>query len=389
MPKYLILPKIGMNMEEAVISEWLVQPGDRVEKEQMVVRAETDKAVQDLFATESGIVRKLLVKPGDVVPCQQRIAVLTEEGEDCDPDGGEEPAAAPSPAAEKPAAAASIAPAPAAREKGRIRISPLARKMARELGIAPEALTPAQPGKRIVKADVLRFRQRPAAAGEAGVFVPLSRRRQVIAKRMAASAGEKPRVTLSATVDCGELIGWRERLKQERKVTYNELLVKACACALGRYPEMNCVSEPGGHRVMPSVNIGVAVDTPEGLLVPVLKETQRKGVLRLAEEFAQLVEKARNGSLTLDEMTGGTFSISNLGMLGVERFDPIINAPECLILGVGCMKEIPVVVDHQVCIRTCMQLSLAFDHTAFDGAAAARLLAEIKRMLECPVLMLS
>ena len=190
-------------------------------------------------------------------------------------------------------------------------------------------------------------------------------------------------------MDCGELIGWRERLKQERKVTYNELLVKACACALGRYPEMNCVSEPGGHRVMPSVNIGVAVDTPEGLLVPVLKETQRKGVLRLAEEFAQLVEKARNGSLTLDEMTGGTFSISNLGMLGVERFDPIINAPECLILGVGCMKEIPVVVDHQVCIRTCMQLSLAFDHTAFDGAAAARLLAEIKRMLECPVLMLS
>lgn len=390
MPKYLILPKIGMNMEEAVISEWLVKPGDRVEKEQMVVRAETDKAVQDLFATESGIVRRLLVQPGDVVPCQQRIAVLTEEGEPYEPDEVEGPpaalpAAAPPPAAEKPAAAMT----PAVQGRSRVRISPLARKMARDAGIALEDLTPAQPGKRIVKADVLRFQHRPAAPAQAGTFVPMSRKRQIIAKRMTASAAEKPRVTLSATVDCGELIRWRERLKQERKVTYNELLVKACACALSRYPEMNCVSEPGGRRVMPSINIGVAVDTPEGLLVPVLKDAQSKGVLQLAEEFARLVEKARNGSLTLDEMSGGTFSISNLGMLGVERFDPIINAPECLILGVGCMKEIPVAADHQVCIRTCMQLSLAFDHTAFDGAAAARLLAEIKKMLECPVLMLS
>ena len=217
----------------------------------------------------------------------------------------------------------------------------------------------------------------------------MSRKRQIIARRMTASVSEKPRVTLSATVDCGELIVWREQLKKERKVTYNELLVKACACALGRYPEMNRISESDGHRIMSAVNIGVAVDTPEGLLVPVLKEVQSKGIFQLAEEFARLVEKARSGSLTLDEMSGGTFSISNLGMLGVERFDPIINAPECLILGVGCMKEIPVVADHLVCIRSCMQLSLAFDHTAFDGAAAARLLAEIKKLLECPALMLS
>lgn len=383
MPKYLILPKIGMNMEEAVIAEWLVKPGDRVEKEQMVVRAETDKAVQDLFATESGIICKLLVQPGDVVPCQQRIAVLAEEGEECGPDGEEETGTLPPPQA----------PVPAVQEKSRVRISPLARKMARDLGIPVEKLTPAQPGKRIVKADVLRFQHQPSAPverkTEAGVFVPLSRKRQIIARRMTASVSEKPRVTLSATVDCGELIAWREQLKKERKVTYNELLVKACAYALGRYPEMNRISEPGGHRIMSAVNIGVAVDTPEGLLVPVLKEVQSKGIFQLAEEFARLVEKARNGSLTLDEMSGGTFSISNLGMLGVERFDPIINAPECLILGVGCMKEIPVVADHLVCIRTCMQLSLAFDHTAFDGAAAARLLAEIKKLLECPALMLS
>lgn len=396
MPKYLVLPKIGMNMEEGVISEWLVKPGDRVEKEQMVVRAETDKAIQDMFATESGIVYKLLVQPGDVVPCQEKIAILLDEGEEYVDDEAEEKK-------EEPQNTTSLEPAvgqrvesvlKAEKPENRIRISPLARKLARDLGITEDELRPAHEGKRIVKADVLRCREELAAKEkqteeEGDVFVPFSRKRQVIARRMTESFNQKPRVTMVTTVDCEQLMAFREHLKVRSKVGYNEIIAKVCAVALKKYSELNCIRKEEGICIKKAVNIGIAVDTEAGLLVPVLKDVQKKGILELAEEFQKLVEKARNGRLSAEEMSGGTFSVSNVGMYGIESFNPIVNPPECFILGVGCMKECPVVINHEVCIRTCMELSLSFDHAVFDGATAAKLLKEIKELLEEPLMLLA
>ena len=382
MPKYLVLPKIGMNMEEALIGEWLVKPGDKVEKDQMVVRAETDKAIQDIFATEAGVVYKLLAEPGDMVSCQERIAILLDEGEEYkeEDEGQEVPGNT-----EQENLVEDM-------EKTDFRISPLAKKTAKELGISEETLNPAEKGKRIVKADVLRCAEEQKAfqtQSEEDIFVPFSRKRQVIARRMTESSNQKPRVTMVTTVECERLMAFREHLKTKARIGYNEILAKACSAVLRKNPEWNCIRKEEGVLQKSEVNIGIAVDTKEGLLVPVLKNVDKKGVLQLSEEFQGLVEKARDGSLLAEEMSGGTFSISNVGMYGIESFNPIVNPPECFILGVGCMKERAIVVNHEVCVRVCMELSLSFDHAVFDGAAAAKLLKEIKEVLEEPMMMLA
>lgn len=397
MPKYLVLPKIGMNMEEGMISEWLVKPGDYVEKEQMVVRAETDKAIQDMFATESGIVYKLLVEPGDVVPCQGKIAMLLDEGETPPSDDEEtsEKAEAPAPAS---AAAPAVPAAPATAPKAcgeKIRVSPLAKKVAKEFNIPLESIQPAKTGGRIVKADVLRAKEHPAVkaatapAAQEEEFVAFTNKRKVIAKRMKESVATKPRVCHVLTVDCTELCSWRERLKKAKKVTYNEIIMKACATALKKYPELNILTVDGGYVRKTEVNIGVAVDHPKGLLVPVIRDVASKGIFQLADEFAEMTGKAKEEKLTLDEMTGATFTISNLGMFEIESFDPIINVPECLILGIGTMQDVPAVVNGQIQVRKHMRLCLSFDHSVIDGAPAARLLQEIKHLLEDPAMMLA
>jgi pyruvate dehydrogenase E2 component (dihydrolipoamide acetyltransferase) len=397
MPKYLVLPKIGLNMEEGVITEWLIKPGDRVEKEQMVVQAETDKAIQDLFATESGIVYKLLVQPGDVVKCQERIAMLLDEGEKYVKEDAQPETAAKASPPEVLTVQASSAEVLANAPRASSRISPLAKKIASEMGISIADLKPAREGLRIVKADVLAYmanmKQKSAFPAESekdtDTFVPFTRKRGIIAKHMLGSANNKPRVSLVTTVDCERLWQWRERLKIQYRVTFNELIVKVCATALSRHPEMNRISQEGGYRIMKSINIGVAVDNPDGLVVPVIKQADKKAVFQLAAEFSGLVEKVKSGSASLDDLSGGTFTITNLGMFGVESFDPIINSPECLILGVGCIKDTPAVIGGEVCIRKSMQISLCFDHTVFDGASAAKLLKKIKDLIEDPIMMLA
>ena len=271
MPKYLVLPKIGMNMEEALIGEWLVKPGDKVEKDQMVVRAETDKAIQDIFATEAGVVYKLLAEPGDIVSCQERIAILLDEGEEYkeEDEGQEVPGNT-----EQENLVEDM-------EKTDFRISPLAKKTAKELGISEETLNPAEKGKRIVKADVLRCAEEQKAfqtQSEEDIFVPFSRKRQVIARRMTESSNQKPRVTMVTTVECERLMAFREHLKTKARIGYNEILAKACSAVLRKNPEWNCIRKEEGVLQKSEVNIGIAVDTKEGLLVPVLKNVDKKGV---------------------------------------------------------------------------------------------------------------
>lgn len=367
MAQYLVLPKIGMNMEDALISEWLVKPGDYVEKDTVILQAETDKAIQDIQATASGVIRELLVDVGDIVPCQGKLALL-EAADDAD------------------SPVTPVCDAPPEKK----RISPLAKKVAAEMNVPLETLTPAEPDHRIVKADVLRCAQ----AGHSNADSPttmtaFSPRRNIIAKRMRESVQQKPRVSLMATVDCEALCLWRSKLCEQQKLGFNELIAKACAEALRHMPEMNLVATTEGYQFVKNVHVGIAVDAPDGLVVPVIHNVDAKGVYAIGEEFAALVARARAGKSTAEDLCGGTITISNLGMYGVESFDPIVNPPECLILGVGCMKEVPAVVDHTLCIRKQMQITLCFDHAVFDGASAARLLREIKTLLELPAMMLA
>lgn len=402
MPKYLRLPKIGMNMEEGVISEWLVKPGDYIEKEQMVVRAETDKSVQDMFATDSGILYKIMAQPGDTIPCQGKIAMLLDEGEEPPvEDGGDAPVVEKKKEAPIVVAKAEVKTAPVAAAKvgNKVRISPLAKKLAKEFDIAIELLTPSKEGARIVKADVLRakeegvtVKQAPQTAGYAVAedeFIPFTNKRKIIAKRMTESVTTKPRVSLVTTVNFEAMMDLRNLLKGKQKVTFNELIMKACAMALKKYPELNIHTAEGGVIRKGNINIGCAVDNPDGLMVPVLRDVDKKGIYELSTEFMGLIDKVKSGTLTFDEMSGATFTISNLGMFGVESFDPIINTPECLILGLGSIVETPVVENGQVVVRKCMKISLCFDHAVIDGAPAARLLQEIKALMENPVLMLA
>lgn len=397
MIKYLLLPKIGMNMVEGTIVEWLVKPGDPVKKDQIVVRAETDKAVQDIFATESGTVLRLLADCGDTVECQSKIAVLGDEGdvyEPADMSGGKEEKTEASPA--EPEQGHTAAPAgPAAPSRG-VRISPLAKRIAKGNGIRPEDIPVPAGGRRIVKNDVLAYlEQLSNKAGKGPVpaeedeFVPYSGMRRAIAAHMTESANRKPRVCLHAAVDCVGLIRLREQMKARHKLSYNEIIAKACARALEDYPRMNAVTADGGILIKKHINIGIAVDTENGLVVPVLRDVNRKGLFALADEFSELADKVKRGKHSLDEIQGGSFTVTNLGMFGVESFDPILNSPECFILGVGCMKKVPAVYEDKVSIRTQMVISLSFDHAAFDGAAAGKLLKAIKEYLEQPELMLS
>lgn len=395
MIRYLVLPKIGMNMTDGTIVEWLVKPGDRIEKEQMVLRAETDKSVQDIFATESGTVLKLLADCGDTVLCQQKIAAIGDEGDTYTGEEEEQPAAAQESAKAAPAPSAAPVSAPAHRADGeRLRISPLAKKVAKEMGLELSSLSPAEPGKRIVKADVLRCAEAAAAAPaavetEEDEFIPYSRMRKTIARHMTESASEKPRVCLNVSVDCAGMMELREKLKSRRKISYNEIIAKACARALRDHPGLNAVTAEGGIIVRKRVNIGVAVDAPAGLLVPVLRDVDKKGLFMLSDELEELIERVKSGTQKPDDLSGGTFTVTNLGSFGVESFDPIINSPECFILGVGSMKKQPAVnEDGELCVKTLMQISLSFDHAAFDGAAAAKLLRSIREYLEEPALML-
>ena len=396
MAKFLVLPKIGMNMEEGVIAEWLVKPGDIVKKDDIVLRAETDKAIQDIFATESGIVYKILAEVGDTVPCQSKIAILVDEDEEYKENAQEQEnsmkqAGAPmsTPTAQT-VDLASVKP----QNIDNIRVSPLARKVAKELHISLNMVHPAENGKRIVKKDVLRAFERAkqtveSTDGPESKFVPYTHMRKIIAKNMRTSAVEKPRVSLACTIDCENLIAFRNKMKAKRKVGYNEIIAKTCAQALKVHKEMNAVTAEDGYFVMNDINIGIAVDTERGLLVPVIKNVDKKGILEIAENFEEIVDKAKSGKLSATEMCGGTFTITNLGMFGVEDFNPIINGNECFILGIGCMKKAPVVDDSDnISVHHVMRVALNFDHAVFDGAAAAKLLKTISEYLTDPPMML-
>ena len=447
----VILPQLGETMNQGTIVEWLVQEGAPVERGEILFQVESDKAVLEVEARQKGVLRKVLVGADIAIPVLTPVAIIGEPEEDIAPllaeltggTGAAEPATAP--AAQAAAEPALTAPEAEPLAEGRVVASPRARKRAAEAGVDLRRLAGTGPGGRIIEQDVLaHLAAQPAAtplaarmAARVGLPLdetpaagariraadvqtavstpaptaaaapieaaaravdevrPMRGLRAIIAERMAASSQTTAAITLQSEVDATAFVALREQLRDALakelgfNVGYNDLLGVIVARCLAEYPYMNVQLTPQGIRQMPSVNVGLAVDSERGLLVPVVRNADRLSVKGFALAFRDLVERARQGKALPDDLTGGTFTITNLGMFGVDMFTPIINLPECAILGVGRIRAVPAVVDGQVAVRQTMWLSLTADHRLVDGAPAARFLQGIMRYIESPYLLLA
>jgi pyruvate dehydrogenase E2 component (dihydrolipoamide acetyltransferase) len=393
MATFLAMPKLGMNMVEGTIVEWLVKEGEQVEAGQVVLAIETDKATQEVEAPASGVLARILKHEGETLPCNAVMAVIVEPGEAVP---GEIPdmiaeGVAPTADVEVKVDATEAAVPGAQKEKSaqprRINISPSAKKLAEELGVDITKIVPR--GRRIKREDVLAAHEAAQAEGGPGMQgskKPMTKMRRLIAEHMNRSARSVARVGLTLEADVAALIDWRGRLEAEgTKVSYNVLLAKLVSVALREFPYMNAqLVDDQAILEIDDINIGIAVDAERGLLVPVLGQVDKKEVSALQDEYAALTERASSGKSTVADLEGGTFTITNLGNLEIEQFMPVINVPECAILGVGAIVKKAVVVNDQIEIRPVMSLTLAFDHRLVDGAPAAKFLQRVKHLIESP-----
>lgn len=404
----ILMPLMGITMEEGIITRWLVDEGASVAKGDAVLEFETDKINAEVEAPADGILAGITAGAGEAVKVQGVCAWVLAEGEsvpDGQPDGApagppQEPEAQPEPAI--------AAPAAPARPGGRVFASPLARRLAREASLELAQIRGSGPGGRIVADDVrahLQAAPAPAAPaapvpvapapGPAAVPAGLPGRRRVIAERMMASLSQSAQVTLNSECDAGEFVALRGKLAAQYepelgfRISYNDLLVRICARVLVEQPGMQSQIRDGELFEPEKINIGLAVDAPEGLVVPNLKDVAGTQLLDIARGYRELFEGARGGTLGLDQVTGGTFTISNLGAIGVDTFTPVLNPPEAAILGVGRIVRKPVVSDSgELVAGTRISLSLTFDHRLNDGAAAARFLQRIGQYIEQPYLLI-
>ena len=387
----IVMPKLGLTMESGAISAWLVEEGQEVQKGQALLEIDTDKVTMEVEAQAAGILRKILVPPGEEVPVSTTIGVIAAADEDISSYG----AAAPSDPV--PAAAPPPTPAPSAASEGRRphKTSPKARKIAAEHGLDLSGISGSGPGGRIVSADVLalveRVQQAPAPVPTpvAEGRVELSRAERVAGERLTASYQQIPHIHLSMDVSAVWLQQFRTGYQLEgKKISFNDLIVKATARTLGEFPRVNSLEEGGHFRYASQINVGMAVAAEQGLVVPVLRDAAAKTIEEIALEGTRLIDAARRGQLRPDDMLGGTFTISNLGMFGVSRFTAIINPPQVAILAVGAIENRVVVAGADAfAVRPQLTLTLAADHRVVDGALGARFLARLKEVLETPGLL--
>jgi pyruvate dehydrogenase E2 component (dihydrolipoamide acetyltransferase) len=416
MASRVVMPKLSDTMEEGRILRWLKKEGDPVETGQTLAEVETDKATVEMEAYTNGVLRKLIASPGDTVKVGALIAVIGSADEDISALLDQGVPAPPSPAAgttvvpttappltrpAQPAPAPGRVSAPtagAAHDVGNraLRASPLALRMAAEAGIDLAALQGSGPQGRVVKRDIetaLADAQTVAAVAPAAPpvgdaqDVELSSMRRTIAKRLVQSKAPVPHFYLTVDVAADRLWdGYRALREENYPISLNDVIIKASASALKLHPEINA-SFGGDHvRYFSRVHIGLAVAIEDGLITPVIRDADSKSLAEIAAEAKALADRARSRRLQPDEYTGATFSISNLGMMGIEEFSAIINPPEAAILAVGALREVPVVEAGQVKIGRRMKLTLSVDHRVADGAQGARFLGTLKRMLENPLL---
>ena len=447
MAEELFIPQLGQTVENVTIINWHVNDGDQVEQGQEVLEVETDKAVFDVEATDDGFIHIGPYKVGDVVPVLTVVAVIGEADDQFEvkqsagevlqdtpledapatssptttvdakptPVGSKEVFASPRArtlAAEKHVDLAEVTPSGGGGVRVReqdveaylaqeVKVSPIAKRMAEEARLDLRSVPASGTRGEITRSDVEKALAGKAAAAASALPIPLpemevSERlplkgvRGVIAERMAASTHSTARVTLLMDVDATEFSALREKLKVEKeaewgfKVGYNDLLTKASACALRRFPFMNARINGDMIEQLSQINIGIAVDAERGLFVPVIRGVDQKDLGTVGREFRQRVEEVRSGKISLEHLSGGTFTITNLGMYDVDGFTPVINLPEAAILGVGRIAPRAVVLDGKITARQMMTLSLAFDHRLVDGAPAAQFLQYLKDLIEAP-----
>ncbi|MEX0784417.1 MAG: dihydrolipoamide acetyltransferase family protein [Dehalococcoidia bacterium] len=452
------MPQMGADMTEGTVVKWLKQVGDEVQRGEVLAEIETDKATVELEAFESGTMLKHVVDEGETVPVGEVIAILGAAGE-VPAEGERKPPAETPPRrqVEQPQPAAvgvgaqveaprevnpEVAPAPAPEAErlheriepgpngrgaepveagGRIRISPVARRIASESGLDVRNLKGSGPDGRILRRDVeTALKTGPTVAAAAPAQAPqpaaaaqttqapaarpaappptlgaedrvevLSRMRQAIARRMSSSKQTAPHYYLTLDIDMTDAMAFRKQLNEaaseEQRISVNDLVVKACAIAIERHPKFNAAFTDQGLQMHAHINIDIGIALDEGLIAPAILDVGHKSLGHIAMESKDLIERAKNGRLTADEYSEGTFTITNLGAYGVETLIGIINPPQAAILGVGSVMPQPAVRDDQVVVRQVMKVALSADHRVTDGAEGARFIKEIQGILENPV----
>jgi pyruvate dehydrogenase E2 component (dihydrolipoamide acetyltransferase) len=453
----VVMAQLSPTMEEGKLLEWKVAEGDTVEASDLLAEIETDKANMDIEALGGGVVLKILVGEGETVPVGALIGIIGEEGEDISallaeaeaaaagtpveaPPaegalGDEETVVPPAPPAAPPAPPKVVAPAPHAPTSpppaaptdpipavelphshvgessvtGRMKASPVARRMADEAGLRVSDISGSGPGGRVVKRDVEEAiasgvsAPPPAASATPLAAAPSppagpprlvdetlepSQMRKAIARRLVTSIGPVPHFFLTTEVDMGRVLDLRKAMNERLvagKIGVNDILLKVAAEALARHPEINASWQGDTIRRHGSVDIGIAVAIEDGLITPVLRAADRKGLLQISAEASELIGRAREKRLLPEEYQGATFSVSNLRMFEIDQFTAIINPPEAAILAVGSTAEKPVVVDGQVTVRQRMRVTMSCDHRVIDGASGARFLQTFKAMMENPL----
>ena len=434
MPTQVLIPPLGQTVDTLIFVSWYKLEGEAVRQGEPLFVVETDKATLDVEAPASGILRRVTAKAGDEVQTLSAIAIIAAEVGEVEATTEENlpPRLFASPRARRLAeqenvpftALSGTGPEGAVVERdvqtyldqAQVRgkaedapsITPVARRMAEEAGIDWKTLAGSGPRGQVTRHDVesaLSARLQLRTGGEPIVDVPLpfipsteegfesiplSGVRAIIAERMALSHNQTAPVTLTAEADATELVEMRLRLAaRDVGVSYNDLLILILGRALREHPRLNASLADEQIKLWRRIDIGLAVDTDRGLLVPVVRNADQKGLAQLAAKTRGLAERARSGKVTPDELRGGTFTLTNLGMLGVDAFTPIINLPETAILGVGRIKEKPAVHNGQIIIRHLMWLSLTFDHRLVDGGLAARFLQRVVQLVESPYLLLA
>lgn len=406
------MPKLGLTMEEGTILKWLKKEGEKVQEGEPIVEIQTDKVKVEEESPASGILKKILANEGDVIPVGKEIAIIASENEalpEINKQKDEKTIKESDEGKTKRLSGSRGEKEDTSHAAGRIKASPAAKRIAKKYNIDIRKIKPSGPKGRIVKEDVLKYieqqKEEPAHEPTEGLktqmdlkdsdkIIKLDGIRKIIAEKMVKSKTEAPHFYLSTEVDMSKVVLLREelipRIKEQYgiKLSFNDIFIKTVAKALQQFPKINsCVNE-GRIILKKEINIGVAVALENGLIVPVIKNADKKGLAEISKEAALLIQKARDGNLIPDDYQGGTFTISNLGMYDIDSFSAIINPPESAILAIGKIVEKPVVVDKKIEIKPTVRLTLSCDHRAFDGAEGASFLQRVKQLLENPFEML-
>lgn len=428
MAEIVRMPKLSDTMTEGVVAEWHKKVGDEVKSGELLAEIETDKATMEFESFQDGVLLHIGVEKGKAAPVDSILAILGEKGEDVDkllkedkekgasekkesdasdsrkqteekpkdaeksaPAKSDQPAAKPTASAERKTSSAPSPVASSDNGDGRVKASPLARKMAEEKGINLSVLRGTGDGGRVVKRDIQQYGGAAISGIESYEDFDVSQMRKTIAKRLSESKFTAPHFYLTIDLDMDNAIAARESINKSiapAKISYNDLVVKAAAMALREHPQVNASWKEDYLRFYKHIHVGVAVAVDEGLLVPVVRFADDKTLTQIGSEVKHFAEKARNKKLQPQDWEGNTFTISNLGMFGIEEFTAIINTPDSCILAVGAIRQTPVVKNGQVVPGNRMKVTLSCDHRVVDGAVGSAFLQTFQTYMENPVVML-